>query len=140
LLAGSKDAEAEKVIAIIEAEKENPQTGQILASYYIKNKVAGKYGAIEKMAKKSSGGEAFRIFEQLAVYIMDQPDYVQDQAKAFFIQSCKASDFGVKLGAFRAIVFLAAEKQDENLVKILKEVYDAETNKDIQRYMQMMMQ
>ncbi len=139
LLAGAKDAEADKIIALIEAEKENPQTDQILASYYIKNKVAGKYGAIEKMAKKSSGGEAFRIFEQMAVYIMDQPDYVQTQAKAFFIESCKASDFGVKLGAFRAIAFLAGETNDESLTKVLKDVYEAETNKDIQRYMQMMM-
>lgn len=139
LLAGTTGAEAEKVIAQIEAEKENPKTGQILASYYIKNKVAGKYGAIEKLAKKATGGEAFRIFEQLALYIMDQPDYVQTQAKEFFIKSCKAPDFGVKLGAFRALVFLSGENEDPKLKEVIKEVYETETNKDIQNYMRMMM-
>jgi len=139
LLAGATDAEAEKLITQIEAEKENPKTGEILAGYYIKNKIAGKYGALEKTAKKATGGEAFRIFEQIAVYTMDQPEYVQTQAKEFFIKSCKSKDFGVKLGAFRAIAFLAAEKNDEALIKVLKEVYESETNKDIQNYMQMML-
>jgi len=139
LLNSSVKENVDKALPLVEAEKENPQMGVILAGYYVSNKVAGKYGTLENMAKKSSGSQAFQMFEQLAIYAMDQPDYIQNQAIVFLIASCKNDDFGVKLGAFRALNFLNAEMKSEKVTETIKSIVEGETNKDMKNYMRMMM-